>query len=137
MTWQFSTGHFLSCCLKNHFHKNKKRGQQGGGGGTVCTHWNSNDLTKKVSPKLYKNVINQNSTISHIRFLLYVLSPPESTELLKYPLLLSTLMYVYLIFPSFFLKDFRIRVLIRDLSRPCGLKCKVLKNQTSGLIWHI
>ena len=125
MIWQVSCDHFLSCCLENHFRKNKERGQQGGGHSwypwnsndltekvspklyknvinqklhhityLVCiivgTHWNSNDLTKKVSPKLYKMLSIKNSTISHIWFALYVLSPPESIELLKYPLLPST-----------------------------------------------
>ena len=96
---------FLSCCLENHFCKNEERGQQGGG--TVGAHWNSNDLTKKESPNFTKMSSIKNSTISHIWFALFVLSPPESIELLKYPLLPSTL-----ILPSFFLKEFRIRVLI-------------------------
>ena len=56
MIWQVSCGHFLSCCLENYFCKNKEVSKEVG---TVGTHWNSNDLTKKVSPKLHKNVINQ------------------------------------------------------------------------------
>ena len=88
----------------------------------VGTHWNSNDLTKKVSPKLYKNVINQKLHHLNIWFALYVLSLPESTELLKYHLRPSTSIYVYLILASFFLKEFRIRVLMRDLSKSCEIE---------------
>ena len=109
-----------SCCPENHFRKNKERSQQRGG--TVGT----NVLTKKVTPKLYKNVINQKLHHSHVWFVLSVWSTTESIELLKYPLLPSTLMYVYLILPSFFFSFFsqkiRIKVLILDLNRSCGIE---------------
>ena len=118
MIWQVSCSHFLSCCQENHFKKEVSKK----GGGTVGTQWNSNYLTKKVSPNFTKMLSMKNSTILHIWFALYVLSPRESIKSPKYPVLPSTLIYVYLILPSFFLKEFHIRVLIRDLSRSCGIE---------------
>ena len=57
MTQQVSYGHLLSCCLKIHSHRSKEEVSLQGG--TICSHWNPNDLTKKTSFKLNKDVINQ------------------------------------------------------------------------------
>ena len=78
MIWQASCGHVLSCCLENHFRKNKERGQQGGG--TFGIHWNSNDLTKKgVSQTLQK--CYQSKTPPYRIFGLHYMSCPHLNQL--------------------------------------------------------
>ena len=104
MIWKISCDHILSCCLENHFRKNKERCQQGGGAQLVPI---GSPMTcrKRYPPNFTKMLSIKNSTTLHIWFALYVLSPLESVELLKYPLLPSTLVYVYLInTPFLFLK---------------------------------
>ena len=91
-------------------------------GGTVVSHWNSNDLTKKVPPELDECYQSKTFPLCIFGLHFMFLSPPELVELLKYHLLPSTLMYVYLIHLSFLLKEFCTRVLIQDLSRSCGIE---------------
>ena len=66
MTLQVFYGHSLLYCLKIHFYRSKKRGKLAGG--TIRSHYNPNDLTKKTSSKLNKDVINQN--LYHSEFLI-------------------------------------------------------------------
>ena len=91
-------------------------------GGTVVTHWNSNDLMKKMSLELYKCYKSKTFPFRIFGLHFMFLSPTESIELLRYHLLPSTLIFVYLICLSFFLKEFCARVLIQDLSRSCGIE---------------
>ena len=107
LIWQVFYDHILSC-LENHFRKNKEvvSGGGGGGGGGQLVPIGSSMTCRKVSPNFTKMLSIKNPITLHISFALHVLSPPESIELLKYPLLPSTLVYVYLLLPSFYLKEF-------------------------------
>ena len=45
---------------RNRFRRSKERGRLArGDGSTISSHWNPNDLTKKTSSKLDKDVVNQ------------------------------------------------------------------------------
>ena len=71
----------------------------GEGGAQLVPTGSPMTCRKRYTPNVTKMLSIKNPTTLHISFALYVLSPPEAIELLKYPLLPSTLVYVYLILP--------------------------------------
>ena len=73
-------------------------------GGTISSHWNPNDLTKKTSSKLNKDVINQK--LHHSVYLIcsvQIISTRIDWCLLKYPFPLVISMWVYLLLTSLLL----------------------------------
>ena len=89
--------------------------------GTVCSHRNAYHLSEKLSTKLSTYIIHKNSVILQVSLAVYLLSPFKGS-LVKQPLFLPTLMWVYRVVQFLCLQALFMMLFIRDLSKSCGME---------------